>query len=249
MADPVLQIQEVSKSYGGLRATDAVSLDLLPGEIHALIGPNGAGKSTLIGQVAGMIAPDAGRVLIEGADVTGLSVAARARRGLGRTFQVSSLTMDLSALGNVLVPALAVAGSPFGFWRPVRRDRVLRQTAMAALARVGLEARADVSVGQLSHGERRQVEVACALALRPKLLLLDEPMAGLGAEGTAAMTELLAGLAHEVPILLVEHDMDAVFRLANRISVLVYGRILASGSLDDVRHNPAVREAYLGDDA
>lgn len=249
MVEALLRIEGLSRSFGALKATDDVSLDLRPGEIHALIGPNGAGKTTLIGQIAGTIAPEAGRILLDGEDVTGLSVAARARLGLGRTFQISSLAMELSALRNVLVPAQAVAGSSFRFWQPVNRDPALEKAALFALARVGLDDRAGVPVAELSHGERRQVEVACALALRPKILLMDEPMAGLGAEGTAAMTDLLAELRREVPILLVEHDMDAVFRLADRISVLVYGKVLATGTVDEIRGDPAVRDAYLGESA
>ncbi|MBY8977438.1 ABC transporter ATP-binding protein [Rhodobacteraceae bacterium NNCM2] len=249
MADPVLGIRGLSKSFGALAATDDVSLDLMPGEVHALIGPNGAGKTTLIGQIAGGIRPDAGQVFLGGEDVTALSIARRAQRGLGRTFQISSLAMALSALGNVMISAQSVEGSSFRFWRPVRRDEGLRAAAMEALGQVGLAARAEVPVAELSHGERRQVEVACALALRPRALLLDEPMAGLGAEGSAELTRFLGDLKSRVPILLVEHDMDAVFQLADRISVLVYGRIIASGTVAEIRSDPAVREAYLGDAA
>lgn len=247
MAEPVLDIAGLCKTYGALAATDDLSLTLRPGEIHALIGPNGAGKSTLIGQIAGAIRPDAGTIRILGEDVTHLSIAARARRGLGRSFQISSLATELSVLAHVRIAAQARAGSAFRFWAPVRQDRALRDMALDALDRVGMADRADITVGALSHGERRQLEVACALALRPRLLLLDEPMAGLGLEGTEAMTRFLAELKHEVPILLVEHDMDAVFELADRISVLLYGRVIASGTVGEVRADPAVREAYLGE--
>ncbi|MEM7507004.1 MAG: ABC transporter ATP-binding protein [Pseudomonadota bacterium] len=247
MADPVLEIAGLSKRYGALTATDDLSLTLRPGEIHALIGPNGAGKSTLIGQIAGAIRPDAGTIRIMGHDVTPRSIAARARLGLGRSFQISALASDLSVLAHVRIAAQAREGGAFRFWAPVRWDADLREAAMTALARVGLADRADATVGALSHGERRQLEVACALALHPRLLLLDEPMAGLGLEGTEAMTRFLADLKHEMPILLVEHDMDAVFELADRVSVLLYGRIIASGTVEEIRADAAVREAYLGE--
>lgn len=243
-----LSARNLRKSFGGLAATDGVSLDLRVGEIHALIGPNGAGKSTLIGQIAGWIAPDAGTVRLMGADVTALPVAARARLGLGRSFQVSSLALPLSARRNAMLAAMAPRGGPWGFVRPIRRDAAVRDAADAALARVGLSARAELPVAELSHGERRRLEVACALAGAPKALLLDEPMAGLGPEGSAELTELLEALKAEVPILLVEHDMDAVFRLADRISVLVAGRVIAHGDAGAIRNDPGVRAAYLGDD-
>ncbi|WP_339951403.1 ABC transporter ATP-binding protein [uncultured Albimonas sp.] len=245
---PALAVHGLCKAFGGLTATDAVSLDLRPGEIHALIGPNGAGKSTLIGQIAGWIAPDAGRIELGGRDVTALDVAARARLGLGRSFQVSSLAGPLSARRNAMIAAQARQGSSFRFLRPVSRDRSLREAADAALARVGLLARADIPAAELSHGERRLLEVACALALGPKALLLDEPMAGLGMEGSAQLGDLLEALKAEAPILLVEHDMDAVFRLADRISVLVSGRVIASGPVEAIRGDPEVRRAYLGED-
>jgi|TARA_R110002072_G_scaffold38138_23_gene110583 branched-chain amino acid transport system ATP-binding protein len=247
-ARPLLRIVGLSKSFGALVATDDVSLSLHGGEIHALIGPNGAGKSTLIGQIAGSLAPDAGRVELAGVDVTTLSVAARARLGLGRTFQVSSLAAPLSARRNVMIAAQAADGSSFRFWKAVRRDGALVAAAESALDRVGLLDRADRPVAELSHGERRQVEVACALALRPKFLLLDEPMAGLGPEGSARLTDFLERLKQEVPILLVEHDMDAVFRLADRISVLVYGQVIAQGTAAQIRGNATVQEAYLGEE-
>ncbi|MEM6933197.1 MAG: ABC transporter ATP-binding protein [Pseudomonadota bacterium] len=249
MSDPVLRIESLEKSFGALKATDAVSLELLYGEVHALIGPNGAGKTTLIGQIAGGIAPDSGRIYLGSDEISTLSVARRAQRGLGRTFQISSLAMELSALRNVMISVQAVEGSSFRFLRQVRSDRSLRSRAIGVLERVGLADRAEIPVAELSHGERRQAEVACALALSPRVLLLDEPMAGLGSEGTAAMTGFLSKLKQEIPILLIEHDMDAVFKLADRISVLVYGRIIATGSVDEIRRDPAVRDAYLGDAA
>jgi branched-chain amino acid transport system ATP-binding protein len=245
--EPLLVLENLHKSFGALRATDDVSLSVEPGRIHALIGPNGAGKSTLIGQIAGALKPDAGKVRFLGRDVTGLSVPQRARQGLARTFQVSSLAMEFSALRNVMLAVQARGHSTFRFWRPVRNDRSLIDPAMAQLERVGLGARADLPVTALSHGERRQLELAVALAMEPKLLLLDEPMAGLGGEDSRRMTEVLSALRSEAAILLVEHDMDAVFSLADRISVLVYGRVIASGSVADIRASQDVRDAYLGD--
>ena len=248
MAEPLLAVDQVYKAFGALRATDNVSLDLKPGEIHALIGPNGAGKSTLIAQIAGSLQPDSGRIMLDGEDVTGLSIAARARRGLGRSFQVSSLAMPLTVRGNVAMAAQGASGSSFRFWSQVRFDESLNHAAEDALEKVGLTDRSDTVVSELSHGERRQVEVACALAIGPKVLLLDEPMAGLGHGGSVLLTQFLEGLKADVPILLVEHDMDAVFRLADRISVLVYGRVIAQGTPDEIRGNAAVREAYLGEE-
>jgi branched-chain amino acid transport system ATP-binding protein len=249
MAEPALVIADLGKSFGALKATDGVNLDLRPGEIHALIGPNGAGKTTLINQIAGTIKPDAGTIHFAGEDIGMLGVADRARRGLGRTFQVSSLAPEFSALRNVMLAVQSVQGSSFRFFRPVMRDRSLVEPAMAALERVGLAARAHLPASELSHGEKRQIEIAIALALGSKAFLLDEPMAGMGPEGSKRLTEFLDGLRAEAPILLVEHDMNAVFALADRISVLVYGRVIATGTVDEIRADPEVRRAYLGDDA
>lgn len=249
MAEPILEIRDLRKSFGALQATDGVSLTLLPGEIHALIGPNGAGKSTLIHQIAGSLRPDSGDIRFAGQDVKPLDMAARARLGMGRTFQVSSLAPEFSALRNVMLAVQAREGSSFRFFRPVMRDTSLTEPAREALARVGLADRADIPAAELSHGERRQLEIAIALALGAKAFLLDEPMAGMGPEGSQALTSFLATLRQEAPILLVEHDMDAVFALADRISVLVYGRIIATGTVDEIRNHPAVREAYLGEGA
>ena len=248
LVTPLLELQGLHKAFGALKASDGIDLTVRPGEIHALIGPNGAGKSTLIAQVAGGLRPDAGRVKLLGEDVTTWSVAARARLGLGRTFQVSSLVLEFSVLRNVMLAVQARSGSTFRFWAPVRRDQTLRAAALGVLDRVGLTPRAELPASALSHGERRLLEVALALALQPRLLLLDEPMAGLGPEGTRELTAFLAGLKAEAGMLLVEHDMDAVFALADRISVLVYGRIIASGTVQAIRADPAVREAYLGED-
>ncbi|UWQ22680.1 ABC transporter ATP-binding protein [Jannaschia sp. W003] len=246
---PVLAVHDLRKSFGALAATDGVSLDLRPGEIHAVIGPNGAGKSTLIAQIGGTLAPDSGRVELLGEDVTRLPTRARARRGLGRTFQVSALAMEHSALQNALLGALGASGRPWRFLRSALGDQALRARAEAALARVGLGSHAATRTGALSHGERRQLEVAVALTLQPRAFLMDEPMAGLGTEGSKTLTAFLDGLRAEAPILLVEHDMDAVFALADRVSVLVYGRIIATGTVDEIRRSRAVREAYLGDAA
>jgi branched-chain amino acid transport system ATP-binding protein len=246
MTEPVIDIRNLSKSFGGLKATDNVSLDLRPGEIHALIGPNGAGKTTLIHQICGSLKPSAGSIRFLGEDITGLDVAARAQLGLGRTFQISSLALEFSALRNVMLAVQSRQGSSFRFFHNVMADSTLTGPAMAALGRVGLEHRASVPASDLSHGERRQLEIAIALALGSKALLFDEPMAGMGQEGSRSLTRLLDALRQEAPILLVEHDMDAVFALADRISVLVYGRIIASGTVAEIRTNPDVRAAYLG---
>jgi len=249
MRDPILTLDGLDKSFGALHATRQVSLDLRLGEIHALIGPNGAGKSTLIAQIAGTLRPDKGEIYLERQPLSVLSVAERARLGLGRSFQVSSLAEPLSVLRNVMLGVQALQGSSFRFWKPIRNDASLVEPALRSIEQMGLGHRAETPVSDLSHGERRQVEVACALALKPKALLLDEPMAGLGPEGSAKLTELLEGLKTQVPILLIEHDMDAVFRLADRISVLVDGEVVAHGDSDAIRNNPHVREAYLGEEA
>ena len=249
MSEPVLATHRLTKRFGALVATDDVSIALRPGEIHALIGPNGAGKSTLINQIAGGLAPDEGAVSLMGRDVTSLSVAERARAGLGRTFQISALAMEDTVLQNALLGALGQSGRPWRFFGQIQRDRTLRDRAFAALERVGLADLAQHNTASLSHGQRRQLEVAVALTLSPKAFVMDEPMAGLGAEGSKVLTGFLDGLRHEAPILLVEHDMDAVFALADRISVLVYGRIIASGTVAEIRASKEVREAYLGDAA
>jgi branched-chain amino acid transport system ATP-binding protein len=246
MADPVLEVRGLSKSFGALKATDAVSLTLQPGEIHALIGPNGAGKSTLVAQIAGQLVQDAGEILLGGREISGLSVAGRARLGLGRTFQVSSLALEFSALRNVMLAVQGRSGSGLGFLTPVMRDRRLLDPARDVLRQFGLEDRADIPAAALSHGERRQLELAMAFALEPRVLLLDEPMAGMGAGGTPALTKVLGEMRDTLPMLLIEHDMDAVFALADRISVLAEGRVIFSGAPDAVRASAVVREVYLG---
>ena len=246
VADPLLQIRDLTKRFGGVLASDGISLDVPTGELHAVIGPNGAGKSTLIGQLAGEISPDGGRIFFNGRDITRLPTHHRSALGLARSFQITSLFLDFTVLDNVALAVQAHAGHSFRFWRPARGEAKLRQPARAALARVGLERRADVVCANLSHGEHRQLEIAMALATGPRMFLLDEPMAGMGADESARMIALLRELKREQTILLIEHDMDAVFRLADRITVLVDGRVIASGAPDDIRSDAAVRQAYLG---
>ena len=246
MTDPVLATHNLSKSFGALKATDEVSLDLRVGEIHAVIGPNGAGKSTLIAQICGSLPPDSGRIEMFDRDVTGDSTRARARAGLARTFQISALAMEDSVLQNVMLGTLGATGSAWQFLRPALRNSALREKAEAALERVGLVDVRTSRTAELSHGQRRQLEVAVALTLNPKAFVMDEPMAGLGTEGSKDMTLFLDGLRAEAPILLVEHDMDAVFALADRISVLVYGQVIATGSVAEIRASSIVRDAYLG---
>jgi branched-chain amino acid transport system ATP-binding protein len=246
VVDPLLQIRDLTKRFGGVLASDGVCLDVPAGELHAIIGPNGAGKSTLIGQLAGEISPDAGRIFFNGRDITRLPAHGRSAVGLARSFQITSLFLDFTVLDNVALAVQAHAGHSFRFWRPARSEPKLRQPARAALARVGLESRADVLCANLSHGEHRQLEIAMALASAPRLFLLDEPMAGMGPDESARMIALLRELKRQHTILLIEHDMDAVFRLADRITVLVDGRVIASGAPDDIRADAAVRQAYLG---
>jgi branched-chain amino acid transport system ATP-binding protein len=247
MIAPILRLDRLGKSFGALKATDDLSLDVHAGETHAIIGPNGAGKTTLIHQVSGALAPDTGCIVFDGQDVTRLSMPARAQRGLARTFQITHILPRFTALENVALAVQARAGSSFRFWHPVGCEAALNDPAMAALATVGLGARAAIPAGALSHGEKRRLELAIALARAPKLLLLDEPMAGAGIEETQRLIETLKTLKQRHSILLVEHDMQAVFALADRISVLVEGRVLATGSPQSVRADPAVRAAYLGE--
>ncbi len=249
MSEPVLETRNLRKAFGALLTTDDVSIDLRPGEIHAIIGPNGAGKTTLIAQIFGALRPDAGSVHLMGQDITHATPQFRVQKGLGRTFQISALAMEDTVLENALLGALGATARPFRFWSPAIRDDDLRGRAMTALARVGLAELAHTQTAALSHGQRRQLEVAVALTLQPKVFLMDEPMAGLGADGSKTMTAFLDGLRTEAPILLVEHDMDAVFAIADRISVLVYGKCIATGSVEDIRRSAEVRAAYLGEDA
>jgi len=247
VTDALLQIEGLSKRFGGVVASDDISLDVPKRELHAIIGPNGGGKTTLIGELAGEIVPDDGRIRFDGDDITGLSIYRRSALGLARSFQITSLFLDFTALDNVALAVQAHSGHSFRFWRNARRDPELREPACAALARVGLAQRADVMVANLSHGEHRQLEIAMALATKPRMLLLDEPMAGMGPEESARMVRTLRELKQELTILLVEHDMEAVFALADRITVLVYGRVIASGTPEAIRANVEVRQAYLGE--
>jgi branched-chain amino acid transport system ATP-binding protein len=245
----LLEVRGLTKRFGGLVATDRLDLDVERHALHAVIGPNGAGKTTLIAQLAGTLKPDAGRIALEGADVTRRSAHARVAHGIARSYQVTNVFRRFTALDNAALAVQASAGSSFRFFRPVRREHALFDEARGLLARVGLQDRAHVPAGALAHGEQRQLEVALALASRPRLLLLDEPMAGMGPEESERMVALIAGLKGHVTIVLVEHDMDAVFRLADRISVLVYGRVLTTGSPAEIRANTDVRQAYLGSEA
>ena len=247
MADPLLRVENLVRRFGGIVATDNVSLDVSRGELHAIIGPNGAGKTTLISQLTGQLLPHAGTISLAGQDITHVPAYRRSALGLARSFQITSLLLDFTALDNVALAAQAHDGHSFRFWGDARKESRLRESAMAALDRVGLGSRADTLVSRLSHGEQRELELAVALATKPQVLLLDEPMAGLGITESARMVRLLQELRREVTIVLVEHDMDAVFALADRITVLVYGRVIASGAPAAIRANEEVRRAYLGE--
>jgi branched-chain amino acid transport system ATP-binding protein len=244
----MLEVRGLSKSFGALRACDGIDLDVREGETHAVIGPNGAGKTTFISQLAGNLRPDAGTVRFAGADITTLPAPRRARLGLARSFQITSVYPEFSALDNVALAVQAHSGHSFRFWRTARGDPALVQPARKVLDEVGLGERSQVLAANLAHGEQRQLEVAMALATGPRLLLLDEPMAGMGTEESQRMIELLARLKQTKTLILVEHDMDAVFRLADRISVLVYGRVIATDVPDRIKMNEEVRKAYLGED-
>ena len=246
MTSALLEVQGLRKHFGALLATDDVALDVREGETHAIIGPNGAGKTTLIGQLSGTLFPDAGHVRLAGEDVTRLPIHARTKKGLSRSFQITSIYKDFTAQENVLMAVQAHSGHSFRFWAPAREDAALVEPARQALAQVGLADRAGIMAANLSHGEQRQLEIAMALATKPRLLLLDEPLAGMGTEESAHMVDFLTKLKGEKTMLLVEHDMDAVFSLADRISVLVYGRIIATGTPAEIRGNIEVQKAYLG---
>jgi branched-chain amino acid transport system ATP-binding protein len=247
MSQPLLSIRGLRKRFGGLIATDNVDLDVVEGEIHALIGPNGAGKTTLLTQLFGELSHDEGEIRLEGEAIDALATPQRVQRGLARTFQINQLLPDFSMLDNVALAVQAQQGHSFCFFADARRDKGLRQRAREHLTTAGLAHRAEVKVADLSHGEQKQLEFAIALACEPRLLLLDEPMAGLGHAESEQMVAMLSGLKGRVTMLLVEHDMDAVFALADRISVLVYGRIIATGTAQDIRDNEDVRTAYLGE--
>jgi branched-chain amino acid transport system ATP-binding protein len=248
MAEALLSTQHLSKRFGGVIASNAIDLEVRRGELHAIIGPNGAGKTTLIAQLAGQLRPDAGHIRFAGKDITHLPAHARARQGFGRSFQITNVVRELTALDNIALAVQAIAGHSFRFWRPARSDRALREPAAQILAKVGLDARGDTPAGDLSHGDQRALDIAVALAARPRLLLLDEPLAGMGPEDSRRMVGFLSVLKSEATILLIEHDMDAVFSLADRVSVLVAGRIIATGTPQEIRSNPDVQRAYLGDE-
>jgi branched-chain amino acid transport system ATP-binding protein len=247
VTDALLSIEGLTKRFGGVVASDAIALEVAAGELHAVIGPNGAGKTTLIGQLTGEVTPDAGRIRFGGTDITRLPTHRRSLLGLARSFQITSLFLDFTALDNVALAVQAHAGHSFRFWRNARGEAALRDPARKALARVGLTERADALVANMSHGEHRQLEIAMALATGPRMLLLDEPMAGMGPEESQRIVATLRELKGELTILLVEHDMEAVFALADRITVLVYGRVIACDEPQTVRANAEVRQAYLGE--
>ncbi len=249
MTDAVLELRNISKAFGAVQASDGLSFSVAPGEVHALIGPNGAGKSTAIAQISGELRPDSGQILFEGRDVTDLATYQRARAGMQRSYQITSLFQDLTAEDNVAMAIQALQGHSFRFWAAARKESSLREPAHRALARVGLQDKADRIVTSLSHGEQRQLEVAMVLATEPCVLLLDEPMAGMGQGESRAMMETLRPLKGSVGVLLVEHDMDVVFSLADVVSVLVRGTVLMTGTPDEVRNDSRVRAAYLGDEA
>jgi branched-chain amino acid transport system ATP-binding protein len=243
-----LKARSLIKAFGGLMATDNLSLEVAPGEFHAVIGPNGAGKTTLVNLLSGLLKLDAGAITFAGRDITRLSAPARVKAGLVRSFQITSIFSDFTALENVMLPVQAQQGHSFRFWTPVSRDARLTAPARELLERVGLGDRADVRAGNLAYGEQRQLEIAIALATGPSFLLLDEPMAGMGPEESQGLVEFLGALKGRYTMLLVEHDMDAVFALADRITVLVYGRVIATGTPDEIRNDPEVRAAYLGEE-
>ena len=248
MAAALLSVEGLYKHFGGIVATDNLQLEIATGEIHAIIGPNGAGKTTLICQLAGMLRPDRGTIRFDGHDITRLPAPARSRRGLARSFQITSILEDFRVIDNVALAVQAQAGHSFRFWRPARTDPALTEPAMQVLEELQLADRAQTLAGNLAHGEQRQLEIAMAIASRPKLLLLDEPMAGMGRADSEQLTRYLAALKSRYTMVLVEHDMDAVFALADRISVLVYGRAIATGTPEQIRGDEAVQQAYLGED-
>ncbi len=247
-SDVVLETTQLTKRFGGLTATDQVSLHVARAEVHALIGPNGAGKTTLIAQLSGLLPPDSGTIKFNGSAITSTSLDQRARLGLARSYQITSIFGALSVLDNIALAVQARKGSSFSFWKPVRLESALFDESRVLLEQIGLLHRAKTIASQLAHGELRQLEVGLALATQPKLLLLDEPMAGMGPDESIRMIELIEKIRRQAAVLLVEHDMDAVFRLADRISVLVGGRIIATGTPDQIRVDPEVKKAYLGDE-
>jgi branched-chain amino acid transport system ATP-binding protein len=243
----MLETRSLFKRFGGVTATDSLNFEVRTGELHAVIGPNGAGKTTLIKQLIGEVLPDSGQIIFDNRDISNLPSFRRALLGLSRSYQITSIFPDFSALENVAIAAQAHAGDSFGFWTPAASEEVLNAPSRDALAQVGLSEKSDWIAAKLAHGERRQLEIAMALVSKPKLLLLDEPMAGMGRRESEAMIRLLEKLKEQYTIVLIEHDMDAVFALADRITVLVYGRQIACGAPSEIRTSADVRKAYLGD--
>lgn len=248
MSDPILKVNGLNKHFGGVIATDELNFDVDVGEIHAVIGPNGAGKTTFVAQLSGMLAPDSGTILFNGKDITQRSATARSHLGLARSFQITSIFQDFTALENVSLSIQAHAGHSFRFWRAARADPDLVNPARELLETLGLGDRADTIASNLPHGAQRQLEIAMALATKPKMLLLDEPTAGMGAEDSERIKKFLNGIKGDYSMLLIEHDMDTVFSLADRITVLVYGRAIATGTPAAIRGNKEVRAAYLGEE-
>jgi branched-chain amino acid transport system ATP-binding protein len=248
MSEPILKVEQLVKTFGGVMATDNVDFDVMPGEIHAVIGPNGAGKTTFVAQIAGMLKPDSGRIVFDGRDVSRVSAPARSHAGLARSFQITSVFRNFTALENVALSIQSHAGHSFRFWKRAATDPALVEPARKVLEDVGLGARALVLAGNLAHGEQRQLEIAMALATNPKMLLLDEPTAGMGTEESDHMREFMRRLKGRYSMLLIEHDMGTVFSLADRVTVLVYGRAIATGTPEEIRNNDEVRAAYLGED-
>jgi len=246
---PLLDIQDLVKSFGALLATDHVSLQVLPNEIHALIGPNGAGKTSLVAQLSGLLSSDSGRIVFKGKDITLMATHERVRLGLARSFQITRLFKTFTVLENVALSIQARMGNSFSFWKPVSQEIELTDKAMGLLNELGLASRAHHQAGELSHGEQRILELGLAVATQPKLLLLDEPMAGAGPVESERILNLILKLRAQSAILLVEHDMDAVFRLADRISVLVSGALIATGTPQEIRLHPQVIAAYLGEES
>lgn len=247
MANHLLKISSLNKHFGGIRAINNVSLNVERGHIHAIIGPNGAGKTTLISQLCGEIKPDSGEIIFDGHSIVNYSTARRAREGLARSFQITSVLLPMTLLENVMLAVQAADGHSFRFWAPAMKETALRDSAMQHLAELGLADRSHSIAGNVSHGEQRQLEVAMALAMKPRMMLLDEPMAGMGKEEGEVMLDILSGLKGKVTILLVEHDMDAVFRMADQLSVMVNGHIIATDTVEKIRGNKQVQRAYLGD--
>ena len=248
MNEPILKANKLCKTFGSLAAVKDVSLDIAQGEIHAIIGPNGAGKSTLISQICGSLPSDEGSVFLMGKEITNLPTEKRASLGIGRTFQISALAKEDTVLQNAILGSVGATGKHWDFFNPILKNSMHRDKAEYCLELVGLKDLINQKTATLSHGQLRLLEVAIALTLKPKVFIMDEPMAGLGSDGTKQLTNFLDELKNRAPILLVEHDMDAVFALANRITVLDYGRVIASDTVGSIKKDPLVQKAYLGED-